>query len=248
MPDIATSCLKEAMDGCIYVIHSASPSYLNAQDPEKDMLIPTIQSMRNVLESAHSTIVKKIVITSSLLAAMDIASGSVKSADYIYTEKDWNSCTYEEACRAAGPAAGITVYNASKALAEKAAYEFQKRPVVTFELASINSTTLFGPLLQPWIHKSTVNASTQMIYDLIDSKTEVPYIMPLFCNVQDVAKAHVWALEKPGAMGHRFFMNGPAFSLHKTIKYFADHHSHLRPRLPSSWVSFNWAYKVSELK
>lgn len=58
-----------------------------------------------------------------------------KDSTYTYTSEDWNPMTYEEA--AAQPAeGGGMVYSASKAIAEKFAWDFVKNNDVSFTLTT----------------------------------------------------------------------------------------------------------------
>ena len=77
-----------------YVLHTASPFHFNVQDPVKDFLDPAIKGTRGILKSikAYAPTVKRVVITSSF--------ASIVNADKhppVYSEKDWNPVTWEEA-------------------------------------------------------------------------------------------------------------------------------------------------------
>lgn len=69
----------------------------------------------------------------STVAYMDLLN--MKDESYTYTAEDWNPMTYEEA--AAQPAdGGGMVYSASKAIAEKFAWDFVKNNDVSFTLTT----------------------------------------------------------------------------------------------------------------
>jgi len=103
----------EAVQGCEWVFHTASPFFHNPKDPLKDLVEPALKGTLNVLnsvEKAGST--KRVVLTSSIAA---VASFSVPP-DHVYSEKDWNFDSVMEK----------EPYRYSKKVAEEAAWEFSK--------------------------------------------------------------------------------------------------------------------------
>ena len=79
------------------VIHTASPFHFNVTDVQKQLLDPAIIGTTGILRSikAYAPAVKRVVITSSFAAILDPAQGL--RPGYVYSEKDWNSITQEEA-------------------------------------------------------------------------------------------------------------------------------------------------------
>lgn len=59
------------------MIHVASPFTDVVHDPKKDMLDPAIEGTLNVVRSTHKAGIKRIIITSSFVAVMDLALGGV---------------------------------------------------------------------------------------------------------------------------------------------------------------------------
>jgi nucleoside-diphosphate-sugar epimerase len=57
------------------VIHVASPFAGIVRDPKRDMLDPAIEGTLNVVRSAHKAGIKRMIITSSLVAVFDFAHG-----------------------------------------------------------------------------------------------------------------------------------------------------------------------------
>ncbi|KAK1354477.1 hypothetical protein POM88_047733 [Heracleum sosnowskyi] len=88
-------------------------------DPEKELLEPAIKGTKNVLMAAKELGVRRVVITSSMLA---IIPSPYWPADVVKNEDCWTdveSCKQKELW-----------YSASKTLAEKAAWEFAKEKVI----------------------------------------------------------------------------------------------------------------------
>lgn len=179
----------EAVSGCQFVAHVASP-FPNV-DPKNadDVIRPAVEGTRRVLKFASEAgTVKRVVVTSSLLAV----HGEVDTpAEREYDEDDWTDVEFK----------GVDAYTKSKVLAEKAAWEFvdtlpaDKR----FELATINPGLVFGPPLH-----GTYGTSLEVIKRLLDKSTPlVPRVNVFVCDVRDVAKAHVQALIVPEAAGKR---------------------------------------------
>lgn len=234
--DTASSDLSEAVRGVKYIFHVASPFQVVVEDAEKDLLKPAIDGTLNLLKYANKEpSVEKVVITSSFAAIIDIMSGGVNRPGYVYTTKDWNPATYEEAVHAEGPTAGLFAYCASKKLAEKAAWDFMEKEKPSFSLATINPPMVYGPTIQPGIHRRNLNTSSAAIYELISSSDSLPSMSPPFCHVKDVAEAHVRAVEFPNAMGRRYLICGGAFTANHAVKYIAEHYPLLQSRLPKGW-------------
>lgn len=72
------------------------------------------------------------VITSSFAAIIDSVKGN--RPGYVYSEKDWNTITEEEALE--NPSRG---YFASKTFAEKAAWDFVEKEKPNFTLVTVNT-------------------------------------------------------------------------------------------------------------
>ena len=56
----------EAVEGCDYVLHVASPFVLIEPDNEDDLIKPAVEGSLRVLKTCSGTDVKKVVLTSSL--------------------------------------------------------------------------------------------------------------------------------------------------------------------------------------
>jgi len=229
--DLVTGDLTEAFKGISAVIHVASPFTDVVHDPKKDMLDPAIEGTLNVVRSTHKAGIKRIIITSSFVAVMDLALGG-PWRDYTYTANDWNPATYEEAIKGDKP--GIWIYCASKKLAEVAAFDYAKEHP-ELQITTINPSLIFGPPEQSVSSNATLNASSQTIYQLIsgEAKTIPPDSLPLFVDVRDVAQAHVLALQNDSVIGKRVLLSGGSYTLYDTVKLIAEKRPELKSRLPS---------------
>jgi nucleoside-diphosphate-sugar epimerase len=229
--DLVTGNLTEALNGISAVIHVASPFTGVVHDPKKDMLDPAIEGTLNVVRSTHNAGIKRIIITSSLVAVLNFDLGGAWR-DYTYTANDWNPAAYEQAIKGDKP--GIWVYSASKKLAEQAAFDYAKAHP-ELQITTINPPMIFGPPEQSISSNDALNTSSKTIYQLIsgETKTLPPDGLPLFADVRDVARAHILALQSDSVIGKRVLLSGGPFTMYNTIQLIAEKRPELKSRLPS---------------
>jgi dihydroflavonol-4-reductase len=87
-----------AVGGCRYVFHTASPFFIDASDPQAQLVDPAVKGTLNLLGSVlkHKAGVRRVVITSSCAAVkgkepLPPANGST------YSEEDWNTTSTVDA-------------------------------------------------------------------------------------------------------------------------------------------------------
>lgn len=187
-----------ATAGCEYVLHTASPWFLDAKDPQQDLVDPALKGTLNVLQAcAKAGSVKKVVLTSSVAAVFD-----EPISGHVYTEKDWN----ETSSLTRNP------YYYSKTLAERSAWDFVEKEKPAFELVVVNPGVVIGPSLVP-----SLNTSNRILRDLLSGA--YPMIMSLsfgFVDVRDVAHAHILAMENEKAKG-RYLCTGETLNLAELV-------------------------------
>ncbi|GAA98285.1 uncharacterized protein L969DRAFT_47020 [Mixia osmundae IAM 14324] len=228
--DLIHSDLTEAFKDVKAIIHTASPYVIQGiEDPEKQLLSPAIEGTLNVMRAARAASVQRVVITSSF-AAVTLFDKGGPWRDYTYTEDDWNPATFEQANDASKP--GAWIYSASKALAEKAAWNFAKENDI--ELVTMCPPMIYSKTIQKVTSKAKLNTSSATIYNLISKPAEMPdNRLPLFCDARDVAKAHVQALKTDGAVGHRVLLCGGSYTWQSATKLLLEQRPELKDRLPS---------------
>ena len=119
-----------AVEGCEYVMHTASPYVVTVDDPQRDLVDPAVKGTRSVLSACHSSpSVRRVVLTSSMAAITDEPDGRVLSED------DWNT----ESSLTRNP------YYYSKTMAERAAWRFIEDESPHFDLVVINPVLVLGP-------------------------------------------------------------------------------------------------------
>ncbi|GLB45548.1 putative NAD(P)H-binding [Lyophyllum shimeji] len=231
--DFVKGDLTDAMKDVDAVIHVASPLPFGGAGP-KDNLNTVVEGYVNVLRQAVKNGISKVVITGSWGSALD---PTLKQAfeGLILTEKDWGSVTDEEFL--AGNHDLMWTYLAARTLAERAAWDFAaKEPAL--DLAIINCPMIFGPHapgFPPPEAGPTALTSTVHIYTLL--KGAIPPPLPsLFCDVRDVARAHLAALSVPKAESNvqdkRFLICAGFMFWKDAVKYLHHAHPELKTRLP----------------
>ncbi|KAI5923673.1 ketoreductase [Camillea tinctor] len=215
------------------VLHVASPFHYNVRDPKKDLIDPAVVGTTGILRSIkdHCPNVKRVVVTSSFAAILDFAlvqAGVVKT----WSEKDWNPMGIDDA-----QASPMIAYAVSKVLAEKAAWDFVEKEKPGFTLTTITPPLVYGPATQGLSSLSSVNTSNQVMADLVSGKYKdgmPPTGIPLWVDVRDVALAHVRSLERPAAVGKRFFTVAGHHSHRDLLRIVRDNFPELREKLPES--------------
>lgn len=202
-PDIVSADLgdpesfRPAFSGCEYVIHTASPYVLNVEDPQRDLIDPSVSGTLAVLNAAVANpSVKRVVLTSSFAAVTDEPDGT-------FDESMWN----ERSSVDRNP------YYFSKTAAERTAWGFAGSQS-QFNLVVINPSVVLGPSLVP-----SVNTSNSLLVGLL--RGQYPGILDLdyaMVDVRDVAKAHRLAMETPTASG-RYLCTAEVWSQRRLVDW-----------------------------
>lgn len=176
----------EAVAGCEYVQHVASPFPLAQPKDENDLIRPAVDGTLRVLRAARDAGVKRVVLTSSF-AAIGYGHGDQAAA---YTEADWTNVD--------GPA--VQPYMKSKTLAERAAWAFVEHEGNGLELAVVNPVGIFGPVLN-----EDLSTSIEIIKRMLEGGLPgAPRLYFGVVDVRDVAGMQIKAMTAPEAKGQRF--------------------------------------------
>lgn len=186
----------EAVAGCDYVLHVASPFPATTPKDPDELITPARDGAVRVLTSAQAAGVKRVVMTSSFAA---IGYGVVPT-DHVFTEDDWTDL--------AGPVP-VAPYARSKTVAERAAWDFAAAHP-GFEFAVINPVLILGPPLG-----REAGTSLELLRRLVMGELPgIPDVTFGIVDVRDVADLHVLAMTSPDAVGERFLaVSGESMSL-----------------------------------
>ena len=172
----------EAMVGCAYVMHVASPFALAEPKDEQEMITPAVEGTLRVIKAAQRAGVRRLVLTSSTFAMI---AGRVTGR---YGPDSWSNTD-----------TNIGTYAKSKTLAERAAWVAVAGSEM--ELTVINPGAVYGPSLGAQVDGESVALMTDMIGGKMPM---IPDIAMGMVDVRDVARLHVAAMTTPAASGQRF--------------------------------------------
>ena len=178
----------EAVAGCRYVLHIASPFPPNKPKDPQELIKPAVDGATRVIGAALDAGVERIVMTSSVAAIR----GGENPEDRFYTEDDWTDVD------------AVAAYPQSKTLAEQAAWDLVDQRGERHKLATICPSAILGPVMP-----DDDSFSLEAIQRLLGGMPAVPEIGFSWVDVRDVSAAHIAAMEKPEAGGQRFIASGP---------------------------------------
>ena len=193
----------EAIKGCDYVIHVASPVSVNvpAHRAEAELVRPAVQGVENVVSAIEkSGSVRALILTSS--ASTVAADNWERGKDYVYTAEDWS----ERASLSFFP------YALSKKVAERRACELHEaqfsRPDVKtpWRLVRILPTFVMGPPVGV--------GSSELVEFAVQAMSGKAPLLPNFhfpmVHISDVAIAHIHAMLLESATGRYILVEGNA--------------------------------------
>jgi nucleoside-diphosphate-sugar epimerase len=209
----------EAVAGCDYVQHVASPFPLTQPKDEQELIRPAVEGSLRVLRAARDAGVKRVVLTSSF-AAIGYGQGKRKTP---YTEADWTNVD--------GPA--VQPYMKSKTLAERAAWDFVANEGEGLELVVVNPVGIFGPALN-----NDLSTSIELVKQIMTAA--IPGTPALYfgvIDVRDVASLQVLAMTDRQAAGERYLaVAGKSLSLHDMAVILNRRLGTAIPRNLPSWL------------
>ena len=210
----------EAMDGCTFVLHVASPFPVQQPKDEDELIVPARDGALRALRFARDAGVKRVVLTSSFAAV----GYSPKPAGGDYTEADWTDPTQP----------GITPYVKSKTISERAAWDFVAREGNGLELAVVNPVGIFGPAFG-----TDLSSSLELMRMMLTGGVPViPPISTSIVDVRDVASLHLLAMTHPAAAGERFLaVAGPPMTFAELATLLRDHLGPAGAQLPKRTIS-----------
>lgn len=218
----------QAVAGCDYVLHMASPFPATLPKHEDELIVPAREGALRVLRAARDHGVRRVVLTSSFAA---IGYGQKQRAPY--DESNWTN----------PDGAGVQPYTKSKTLAERAAWDFMAREGGALELAVVNPVMVFGPVLGP-----DYSTSILLIQRLMDGALPgCPHVQFGVVDVRDVADLHIRAMTNPAAKGERFLAVAGNFMSLKDMAQVLKHRLGAAARRVPTRQLPNWLVRLAAL-
>jgi len=218
----------EAIAGCDYVLHVASPLPGRAPKDENELIVPARDGALRVLRTARAAGVQRVVLTSSFAA---IGYSRQMQGDP-FTEEDWTD-----------PDMPNPPYIRSKTIAERAAWGFIANEGGELELSVINPVGIFGPVLG-----KDYAASIAIVKRMLDGDMPgLPEIYIGVVDVRDVADLHIRAMTHPAANGERFIAAaGEAMSMRDVAHLLRSRLGETASHVPRMQLA-NWQVRLVAL-
>ncbi len=192
---------NQAFDGCSAIVHTASPFTIQCvRDAERELIAPAVEGTRNVLRGAsEATSVRRVVLTSSIVATYGDSSDVRRYAGGVASERDWNTTSTPH----------HQPYAYSKVAAERIAWEIAGGQT-RWQLVTILPGFVVGPSMSSRID----GTSTDLVLQMLDGRLRsgVPDLRFGMVDVRDVAKAHAEAVLRDEASG-RYIVSAESRSL-----------------------------------
>jgi dihydroflavonol-4-reductase len=177
----------EAVAGCAYVQHLASPLPTTNPKNDDELVRPARDGALRVLKAARDAGVKRVVMTASV-ASIAYGRGSRTEP---FTEADWTDETN---------LSDTSPYERSKTIAERAARDWLQREGGALELVTIHPGLVLGPVLG-----NDFSASLEAVKKLLDGSVPgLPRFGWALVDVRDIADLHYRAMLAEGIAGERF--------------------------------------------
>lgn len=215
-----------AMRGVRFLQHTASPFVLEAPKDPQDLIRPAVGGTERALNAALAAHVERVVLTSSTAA---ITYGHPKDKRR-FSSADWTNIEH----------GAVPAYQQSKTLAERRAWALMNAAGRQGDLAVINPSGIFGPLLD-----DDPGTSAQVVSLILSGR--MPAIPRLGLNpidVRDVAEAHVRAMTASDAGGRRHPMAVSPYYVSDAARILRQHYP---SRRISTWGMPDWLVRAAAL-
>jgi nucleoside-diphosphate-sugar epimerase len=220
---------SEAIAGCEYVLHVASPFPQHVPKNENELVVPAREGALRLLRASRDAGVRRVVLTSSFAA---IGYGH-KQQETPFNETNWTNLDGDD----------VRPYVKSKTLAERAAWNFIEKEGSGLELSVVNPVGVFGPVLGPDYSTSIV-----LVQRLMDGAMPgCPRIHFGAVDVRDVADLHVRAMTHGAAKGERFLAVAGNFVSVLDVAQTLKRRLGVAAKRVPTWQLPNWLVRVAAM-
>ena len=208
---------SEAVQGCRFVLHVASPFPTSEPRHPDDLIKPARDGAVRVLNAAAAAGVERVVQTSSVIAILR----STRPDSQPRTEEDWTDLQNSN----------LSSYARSKTLAERAAWHEMQRlaSVSSMTFCTVNPGVVLGPALD------TALSTSHVLLRLLGRGVypALPKLAYPVVDVRDVARHHVVALTHPNAPGQRWLSCNGTLSMRRIGALIVQALPDLRRKVPT---------------
>ena len=221
---------KEAVAGCEYVLHVASPFPQTVPKHEDELIVPAREGALRVLRASRDAGVRRVVLTSSFAA---IGYGQQPQSTP-FNETNWTDPGGDD----------VLPYVKSKTLAERAAWEFIAQEGGKLELSVVNPVGVFGPVLG-----ADYSTSILLVQRMLDGALPgCPRLYFGVVDVRDVADLHLRAMTHPAGKGERFLaVAGDFMSMLDIAKVLKSRMGAAGKRVPTRELP-NWLVRLASMR
>jgi nucleoside-diphosphate-sugar epimerase len=208
IPDLTDETAFDGkLNGVDYVLHLASP--LPHGIDKEAYFGPAVKGTTALLKAAAKVpTIKKVVVTSSIAAFIPLSG--IPAGGVVKEDNDWDFSVDENGDFEVpqNPAAtAMRLYMASKLLANKATWEFRETAKPHYALVTLHPAFVYGHNLVQSSADGIQSGSNSGLWNLIMKGD--PSGSTVGVHIQDVAKAHVKALDPKIPDGSKYLLAGP---------------------------------------
>lgn len=215
----------EAMTGIDRVISIASPVFMTIPDNPDEMGRAATDGIIKILKAAIAANVKQVVMTANF-GAIGFSNLDKNS---VTTEADWTNPDQP----------GLSLYEKSKLIAERAAWDFINSQNTDMQFTTINPVAILGPSMN-----NHTSGSFGIIKTIMDGSSKfIPKINLNVIDVRDVASIHVATLGNKKAYGQRFIASSTgSISMPEIATLTRRKRPELAPQIANKTIP-NWIIK-----
>lgn len=208
---------EQAVADCDAVQHIASPFPIQQPQDREALVEQAKQGTLTILAAAKTANVKKVVITSSIVA---MGYRAHRPKRYQLTEQTWTDPEWKP----------LSAYVVSKTRAELAVWQWAKENNWKEKISVVNPGFVLGPALD-----AKINTSLEVIKMLLEGTYPAlpPVHFPII-DVRDLAAIQVAAQEKENCAGRRLLAAGKTASMLDMAKILRQALPQFQATLPKS--------------
>ncbi len=216
-----------AMTNITTVMSVASPVFFGKVTDKQAAMQPAIDGITRTIHAAQKAHVNRVIMTANFggVGFSNLDKNSVTD------ETNWTNPNQR----------GLSLYEKSKLLAEKAAWQLVNQPDNQVELTTINPVAILGPAMSPH-----VSGSFGILENLVNgSMKRIPNIPLNIVDVRDVAKLHILAMKTPAAAGQRIIASADGqITMPQIAEVIRKHYPNLASNIPSKILP-DWIINLS---